>query len=456
MVIGMIGDMFSKMIGTLAVILVVSAFIGGSDVMSKFTVNEKKWKIIIITGLLGGIFGIYGNISGFELNGAVVSVRDIGPMLAGFTAGPISGLIAGAVAGIHRLMMGGITAKACVVATCCIGVICGAISMKWRKIVSKPLFAFLLSAAMEAFHLCVVLIMVKPFETALDIVKAIAVPFILTNAAGFAMMIAIITYTEKQRALTSEKSRLQSELETASVIQHSLLPLITENYPGREGLSVGASMEAAKEVGGDFYDFFFVDSNRIAFLIGDVSGKGIPAAMFMASSKITLQNCIRDIPELSAAVATANNSLCARNEADMFVTIWVGVLNLTSGELKFVSAGHNPPVLLRNGNAELMKFKNGFVLAGMQGAKYRENVITLEKGDTLCLYTDGVTEAEDKEHNLFGEERLIKCFENGSGKTPDELIEGVKNSIDDFIKGNSQFDDMTMLCFKWGDEAKVG
>lgn len=441
--------MFSRMIGTLAVILVISAFIGGSDIVSKFVKTEKKWKYSVIAGLLGGVFGIYGNISGFDLKGAVISVRDIGPMLAGFTGGPLGGLIAGLIAGIHRLTMGGITAQACVVATCCIGLICGAVSKKWHKYIAKPYFALLLSALMEVFHLSIVLLMVKPFETAVDIVKQIAVPFIAVNTIGFVMMISIITYTDKQRNLALERSRLQSELEVANVIQQSLLPLITEDYPGRRELDISASMEAAKEVGGDFYDVFYVDSTHLAFVIGDVSGKGIPAALFMASSKITLQNCIRDYPKLSDAVETANNALCARNEAEMFVTLWVGVLDLTDGNLTFVSAGHNPPVLLRNNRADFIKFKNGFVLAGMEGMIYKEHTIQLNNEDIVYLYTDGVTEAEDKSHNLFGDERLLNCFENKSQSASAEIVENVKEAIEEFINGNNQFDDMTMLCFKW-------
>ncbi len=447
-------ELISKLIGTLAVILVISAFIGGSDLVSKVFKTEKKWIYSLIMGFLGGIFGIYGNISGFELNGAVISVRDIGPMLAGFTGGPLGGLLAGLIAGIHRLTMGGLTAQACVVATCLIGLICGLLSIRWYKQIAKPYFALLLSAAMEAFHLCIVLLMVKPFETALDIVKQIALPFIVINALGFMMMIAIMTYTEKQRTLALEKSRLQSELEVANVIQHSLLPTVNEDYPGCRELDVSASMEAAKEVGGDFYDLFFVDSTHIAFVIGDVSGKGVPAALFMATSKITLQNCIRDIPNLSEAIETANNSLCARNDAEMFVTLWVGVLDLTSGLMTFVSAGHNPPVLLHNGKADFMRIKNGFVLAGMEGMKYKQNSVQLEEGDTVYLYTDGITEAEDAKHNLFGEERLINCFENKSESSSAQILEDVKNSIDGFINGNSQFDDMTMLCFRFKEKRK--
>ena len=448
----MISDMsmmFSRMIGTVAVILVISAFIGTSEIIPRILETEKKWKYAILTGLLGGIFGIYGNISGFDLNGAVISVRDIGPMLSGFVSGPLGGLIAGLIAGIHRLTMGGITAQACVVATCCIGLICGFVSNKWHSYVVKPYFAFLLSALMELFHLSVVLIMVRPFETALDIVKQIAVPFVAVNALGFALMIVIMTYTERQRNLAIERSRLRSELEVANVIQHSLLPLINEDYPGCKALDVAASMEAAKDVGGDFYDVFYVDPNRLAFVIGDVSGKGIPAALFMASSKITLQNCIRDIHDLSEAIAIANNALCARNEAEMFLTLWVGIFDYTSGELSFVSAGHNPPVLLRDNRAQYLRYKNGFVLGGMEDMNYKEQSVQLERGDILYLYTDGVTEAEDKDHRLFGEDRLLRCFENKSDSNSTDIIETVNGSIEEFINGNSQFDDMTMLCLKW-------
>ncbi|MBQ6264797.1 MAG: SpoIIE family protein phosphatase [Clostridia bacterium] len=439
---------FSKMVGTLAVILVVAAFIGGSDMLLKFIDEKRNRKYSLIAGALGGVFGVYGNISGVNLNGAVISVRDIGPMLAGFTGGPIGGLIAGAIAGIHRLAMGGITAQACVVATCSIGLICGFISYKYRDIIEKPVWAFVIGTVMEAFHLSIVLVMVKPFETALDIVRQIAIPFISVNAIGFTMMILIITYTEKQRKLTLEKSRLQSELEVANVIQNSLLPVINSSYPGREEIDVSGFMEAAKEVGGDFYDVFFVDNNRIAFVIGDVSGKGVPAALFMASSKIILQNCVRDIPDLSDAVETANHVLCERNEADMFVTAWVGVLNLTTFEVEYVCAGHNPPAYISEGKADYIKTKSGFVLAGMDGVKYKKHTMQLDHGDTVLLYTDGIVEAETKQHELFGEDRLLDSLKDAEENSAATITETVKTSVNGFVNGNSQFDDMTLLCFK--------
>jgi sigma-B regulation protein RsbU (phosphoserine phosphatase) len=445
---------FSKLIGTLAVILVISAFAGSTDLLNRFIDQKRNWKYDLMIGVLGGLFGIYGNISGVDFNGAVISVRDIGPMISGFLGGPIGGVLAGVIAGVHRLTMGGVTAQACVVATCAIGLCCGLLGRFLPEFIKKPQWSFLIGAAMELLHLGIVLLMVRPFETAWGIVKQIALPFVLVNAVGLTLMISIIAYMEKQRRLTLERNRLHSELDIANVIQHSLLPTIDETYPGRSELDVAGSMEAAKEVGGDFYDIFFLDSDRITFLIGDVSGKGVPAALFMASAKIILQNCIRDMPSLSAAVETANNVLCKRNEADMFVTVWVGVLNLRTGALTYVSAGHNPPVLLHDGTAAFLPAKNGFVLAGMEGARYKENEIQLQTGDALFLYTDGVTEATAASEELFGESRLLSALQRTGDGSAQHVLDVVKNAVDTFVQKNDPFDDITMLCFRWRQTAE--
>ena len=441
---------FSRMIVTIAVILLIARLISSNNNFAKWVEKQTgRWKYILLSGVIGGVFGIYANLSGFELNGAVISVRDIGPMLAGVIGGPFGGLLAGAIAGGHRLLLGGITAPACMVATCCIGLFCGIISKVNPEFIKKPHWAFLVSAGMELFHLGVVLLMVKPFETAWGIVKQIALPFVLMNAAGLAILMSMISYMERQKKLEKERERLQSELEVATVIQNSLLPAIGETYPGRDEVAVSADMDAAKMVGGDFYDVFFVDKNKLAFLIADVSGKGIPAAIFMANSKITLQNCIRDIPQLGEAVATANNALCARNEADMFITLWVGVLDLESGEMTYVNAGHNPPVTVLGGKPAYLTAKSGLVLAGMDGVPYKEHTLTLQPGDMVYLYTDGVTEAENAEHALYGEDRLLACFENAKDTAPAEMVKNIKQSVSEFVNGHDQFDDMTMLCFKW-------
>ncbi|MBQ3390508.1 MAG: SpoIIE family protein phosphatase [Firmicutes bacterium] len=440
--------LFVKLIGTLAVILVVASIIGGSNLLHRFFGNRRSWKYVLIAGLLGGIFGIYGNISGIDYNGAVISVRDIGPMLAGFIGGPWGGLLGGLIAGAHRYTMGGITAEACIIATCCIGTMCGLLSDRYHERMIKPWMALLIGAAMEVFHLCIVLLMVRPFETALDIVQSIALPFIIVNAVGFTLMMAVMAYIENQRTMTMERSRLQSELEVATIIQQSLLPPISDTYPGRPEFDIRGYMRPAKQVGGDFYDVFFLTPDKIAFLIADVSGKGIPAALFMASAKITLQNCVRDFIDLSESIRLANDSLCNNNEAEMFVTAWIGILDIPTGEVDFVCAGHNPPVLITGQGPEYIRHRGGFVLGGMEGLTFRPQHLDLKQGDVLFLYTDGVTEAENAANDLYGEERLENLL--SSLKTPDadSVIETVRKDVADFVGGVDPSDDMTMLCIR--------
>ena len=453
---------FTRLIGTLAVILLFSAYAGSTQLISIY--NKKfgegrDYKFIIVVGLLGGLFGVYGNLSGFGLHGAIISIRDIGVMLAGFLGGPVCGLISGVIAGVHRLFMGGITAVACVIATTLIGLFCGILSKVLPNETQKASGAFFIGFVMEAFHLFVVLVVVHPYSVAVDIVRQIAFPFVTVNAVGIALMIGIVHYIQNQQAMSMERQRLKSELEVASVIQRSLLPDLNEKYPGRPEVKVSAFMEAAKEVGGDFYDAFFVGPDRMAFLIGDVSGKGVPAAMFMASTKIILQNCIRDVADLAEAITRANSTLCEKNEADMFVTLWAGILDLKTGSLRYVCAGHNPPVLIRGGEADFIKGRSGFVLAGLEGVKYKAEELQLVKGDAVFLYTDGVTEATGDNNQLFGNERLVECLGGcvqgcGGSCAPEGVdvqatIDTVKASIDDFVKENEQFDDVTMLCFKW-------
>ena len=447
-----IGTFFTNMLGTLAVILVVSAYISQSDFMSRFDDTGSEWKHILVAGLVGGLFGIYGNLSGVELQGAIISVRDMGPMLAGFTGGPWGGLIGGLIAGGHRLLLGGLTAKACVVATCCIGTFCGALAKRYQEHIVNPGVAFNVGFFCEAFHLGVVLLMVRPFETALSIVQQIAIPFIAINALGFTLMILVVTYIRKLRQEREEKNRLQSELQMATSIQRSVLPFLSERYPACPNVTVAASMDPAKEVGGDFYDVFYVGRDKIAFLVADVSGKGVPAALFMMTAKQTLQGCVKDIRDLPKAMGIVNGSLCAHNEADMFFTLWVGVLDYHTGELHYVSAGHNPPVRIFSEGAELVKCKPSFVVAGMPQVQYREEIIRLSPGDIMYLYTDGVTEAENEQHELLGEERLLARLSGMQDAKPEAVLAAAKEIIDEHVAGFTQFDDITMLAFRWDPE----
>jgi len=441
-------SLFVKMTGTVAVLIVVAFMIGGSDLMPGLAWKKHTWKTGIIYGIIGGIFGIYGNLAGVNIGGAVVSIRDIGPMMAGFMSGPIGGLTAGVIAGGHRVFLGGITATACIVATCLIGLICGLLSLVLKDKILQPRLALITGMVMEAMHLTIVLIMVRPITVAWSIVEQIALPFIVINGLGFAVLIAIMQTIMKHRNMEAERNRIKSELAVAAQIQQSLLPVITDRYPGRGEIRMAASIEAAKEVGGDFYDFFFIDRDHMAIVIADVSGKGVPAALFMVNAKQTIQRYIRDIPDLAEAVITANESLCEHNDAEMFVTAWIGILNLPDGHLRYVCAGHNPPVLITRQETHYIKGVSGLVLAAMEGMNYREGSIELEPGDKLYLYTDGVTEATDGTNELYGEERLLSCLKKAYDLDVNDTLASVKKDMAAHVKDADQFDDITMLCLQ--------
>ena len=442
------GTIFVRLVSSLSVFIVIAGLIGGSDIVSSIVTSKSKRLHAFLIGVAGGAFGVYGNLSGIDVNGAIVTIRDIGPMLAGFLAGPLAGIVAGLVAGIHRYTMGGITAEACVVATGLIGILCGWLSRDLQGRIFTPIWAFTVGVLMEGMHLIIVMLMVKPQETAEEICRQIALPFIFINATGFMMLIFLIKYIWNQRNLAEERTRLRSELQAASVIQHSLLPTVTDRNPGCEELDLRASMKAAKEVGGDFYDFFFTDDTHLALVIADVSGKGIPAALFMANAKQTIQSYVRDYHDLSKAVYAANNSLCQNNDAEMFVTAWIGIINLDTGRLRYVNAGHNHPVLITD-MPSYIRDRSGVVLAAMEGMPYTESVLEMNIGDKILLYTDGITEAENSSHELFGEDRLLECLMKSSGDSVEETMRKVDRGVAGFVKEHDQFDDMTMMCIEY-------
>ena len=244
-------------------------------------------------------------------------------------------------------------------------------------------------------------------------------------------------------------ARIDRELEFAKTIQFSTLPCTFPPYPDRTDLDIYASMDTAKEVGGDFYDFYLLDENRLAFLIADVSGKGISAALFMMKAKTILKSHAENESDAAEILTKANADLCENNEAEMFVTCWMGILDLRTHTVHFANAGHNPPLVRHQGGRyEYFKTRPGFVLAGMEGMKYRSGELALLPGDEIFLYTDGVTEATDAHEQLYGDARLEAVLNRLAGADAKEICRGVKQDVDAFVGEAPQFDDMTMLCLR--------
>ncbi len=262
----------------------------------------------------------------------------------------------------------------------------------------------------------------------------------------------INTYISNLSRVTAEKERIGAELHVATQIQASMLPCIFPAFPGRREFDIYATMTPAKEVGGDFYDFFLIDDDHLALVMADVSGKGVPAALFMVIAKTLLKNAAQTGLSPKAVLEKVNNQLCENNEAEMFVTVWLGVYEISSGKLTAANAGHEYPAIKRaQGGFELFRDKHGFVLAGMEGAHYREYEIELKAGDTLFVYTDGVAEATDANNVLYGTERMLEALNKKEDASPEELLHLVKADIDDFVGEAPQFDDITMLALKVKD-----
>jgi sigma-B regulation protein RsbU (phosphoserine phosphatase) len=238
---------------------------------------------------------------------------------------------------------------------------------------------------------------------------------------------------------------IQQDLNTAREIQQSIIPKVFPAFPGLTSFDVYGSMVAAKEVGGDFFDFFLIDSNRLGFVIGDVSGKGIPAAIFMAISRTLIRAVGIKGVSASECLSLVNNLLCKDNVSSMFVTVFYGILNISTGEVDYVNAGHNPPYVISDSGVKAVEMTGGMVLGVFDDMIYKSKTFRLNPGERLFLYTDGVTEANDINTNLFGEQRLEEFLAQHVNSPLPEIVKNAFNEVNTFASGVPQFDDVTML-----------
>ncbi|MBQ7687655.1 MAG: SpoIIE family protein phosphatase [Clostridia bacterium] len=257
-------------------------------------------------------------------------------------------------------------------------------------------------------------------------------------------------YTENLKTVTAEKERIGAELNVATQIQADMLPRIFPAFPQKKEIDLFASMTPAKEVGGDFYDFFLTDEDHLALVIADVSGKGVPAALFMVISKTLIKNRAMQGGTPAQILADVNNQLCEGNDADMFVTCWLGILDLSSGVMTAASAGHEfPAICAPGGKFELLKDKHGFVLAGTQDVRYLDYEIRFVRGGSLFVYTDGIPEATNGSGEMFGADRMLESLNRLAGEKPEAFINEVGSAVKEFTGEASQFDDVTMVGLTW-------
>jgi serine phosphatase RsbU (regulator of sigma subunit) len=566
----------------------------GLDIQDR---TKKTIRTVLLTLLFGGL-AIFATLRGIDFMGAVANARDLAPLIAGMLGGPVAGIGAGLIGGVHRFFYGGFTSIPCSIATIIAGIVGGIIYKLNKGNFISPHFAVILGIVMESFHMALVLLLSRPFEQALFVVKNIALPMIVSNALGLGLFSLIIqNYGKKQeieaarnktenhigvvnllqtsilpsisseikeksemdftfeelipymtkevykkdivlfnkddkadkifyihkgqlklveinkiagkgevigetgifspfhkRTLSavcetdlevfaidqekiikvlyrnpnlllgllqlsikrfsvnlketiSEKERIESELKIARSIQASMLPT---KFPERKDIDIFAIMEPAREVGGDFYDFFFIDENKIGLIIGDVSGKGITAALFMVISKTLLKTeSLRGL-EPGEILIRVNDLLYPDNEECMFVTVFCAVLDVKTGELQYANAGHNPPLLYTDSDGfKFIDVNKGFVLAAMNYVKFVSEKIQLKPDDILFLYTDGVTEAMNPDQKQFSSSRLLKTLSKLKGENVQIYIESVREGVRSFVEEEPQSDDITMIALKY-------
>ena len=278
-------------------------------------------------------------------------------------------------------------------------------------------------------------------------------PFAALVLYIFALAMHYVRASRERLALMLEKERIEAELALAARIQLSALPKEFPPFPDRKEFDIFASMTPAKEVGGDFYDFFLIDDDHLGMVIADVSGKGVPAALFMMVSMALIRHTSMDEAyggSPASVLQAVNRQICSRNPEGMFVTVWLGVLQISTGKLSAANAGHEYPAIKQRGEGfALLKDKHGFVLGGMEKTRYREYELQLEPGAKLFVYTDGVAEATNAQNELYGTQRMIEALETGRDGSPEEILKVVRNSLEEFTGSAPQFDDLTMLCLQY-------
>lgn len=262
-----------------------------------------------------------------------------------------------------------------------------------------------------------------------------------------ALPLVYLTTVVNTRLLVESQAQInavEADMQIAAKIQMDALPPTAPVFFDHTSLTLRATMVTAKEVGGDFYDYFFVDENRLCFLIADVSGKGTPAALFMMTAKTVIKDYAMNLSSTSEIFTAVNTRLCESNKSEMFATAWIGLLDLQTMTLQYTNAGHNYPLLCRNGSCQLLTDRHGLILAAMDGIKYSQSKLKLEKGDRLLIYTDGITEAHNSSNAMYGEDRLIRIMEETSKESCEDVLAAITEDVNRFANDAPQFDDMTM------------
>jgi sigma-B regulation protein RsbU (phosphoserine phosphatase) len=404
--------------------------------------------------LLFGALSIFGTYGGLQLpSGAIANIRDLGPMVAGLVAGPLVGFGAGLIGGVHRYFLGGFVCIPCSLSTVIAGLLGGLIYQLRKGEFVAIWQAILFAVFMELLHMGLTLLIAKPYDQAVGVVKEVILPMIIANGLGVAIFAFIIRNLITERRTAAEREsyrreleRTEFEMETARGIQQSFLP---ESPPQIDGFELAALNLPARQVGGDFYDFIPVSEGKWGIIIADVSGKGVPAALFMALSRTLVRANVSDNTTASQAIQKANHMISQEAKMGMFVTLFYAVLNPEKRQLEYVNAGHNPPFVIKKNSGDVILLKaRGIAMGVMDDVSLEEKQIILDSNDIVVFYTDGITEAINVEKEQFGEKRLVETINRNADLPVKDLIGKVKDNVFAFAQGQPQFDDFTLVILK--------
>lgn len=443
----------------MCVVIVVAYLLTRSRFFPDVLDGHPTIKIQCILILVFGALSVYGTLAGVEFLGAIINIRDLGPMVAGMLGGPVVGVGAGLIGAAYRFSLGGFTAYSCSFATVLAGLFGGLIWLANKRKFAGITIAVTVAIVMEGLHMLLTLVICRPFDQALAVVQMVAIPMIAANAAGMFVFAFIIGNLQNERRMQAERDTLMREVERkntelaiAAEIQQSFLP---DTISQIEGYDIAARSVMAKEVGGDFFDVIPLEvvplgKGQLGIMIADVSGKGIPAALFMALSRIVVRvNATWYGRRPAAAIRDANTIISNDAKSGMFVTLFYGFLDAATRTLTYVNAGHNPPMHFHAADGMLTELPaTGIAMGVLLDAAYTQESVQLVPGDILVLYTDGITEAENANLEMFGVERLEKTILASRGSSANELVRVILDAVKSFTGDHPQSDDITLMVVR--------
>lgn len=443
-----------NLINPMAVLIVVAYILTRTKIYNEVIIEKKiNLKNGLILIIIFGLFSIYGTLCGIKILDATASIRDLGPALAGLIAGPIIGVGAGLIGAVHRFLLGGITSVPCSVATLMAGFFGGIIYLLRKKKVITVLGAAFFAIFIELFHMLITYLWslyTGNIEETVAIVKTVVMPMIITNSLGIIVFIYIVRNLVKERRVEAEKAKIDHDLQIAHDIQMNIIPKIFPPFPERSDFDIFAIIEPAKQVGGDLYDFFLLDANHLCFCVGDVSGKGVPASLFMAVTKTLIKAHAETGMKPSDIIFQVNNTLYEENESSMFVTLFLGILDLKTGVVTYANAGHNIPYIIHHDNSiSQIANTNGIALGILEDFEFETKTIKLKKAEQMFIFTDGLNEAMNIKMEQFSLPRVEQILSTCSTYTPKQTIQCIFKQVIDFQKSAEQFDDITLLTLQY-------